>query len=302
MRKILFLSYLIGASLLFAGCNPLEWKQQAGLQVMTNEVPSSLFLDDQYLDKTPFINKKIKPGNYTLRIQPDDASFVPYDIPLTLHKGTISVVTWKPSTSLETSGGVIYEMEKLSDSKKIEVEFQTIPNNAILTLDGGSKQFSPLVISDITEGTHSFEVSLPSYEIQEHSVTLLKGYKVIVTVILGKTKDAEASPEAEPTPPSENSLFSAPEATSSSLNSLNTSGTQVQILKTGFFVNDKEVLRVRSTPSSAGEEIGFAPVGMLYPYKEEKAGWFAIEFEKKVGWISSQFSQKITATKSAESR
>lgn len=302
MRKILFLSCLVGASLLFAGCNPLEWKQQAGLQVMTSEVPSSLFLDDQYLDKTPFINKKIKPGNYTLRIQPDDSSFVPYDIPITLHKGTISVVTWKPNTSLETSGGVMYEMKKLSDSQKIELEFQTIPNNAILTLDGENKQFSPLVLSDITEGTHSFTVSLPSYEIQEHSVTLLKGYKVTVTVILGKTKEAE-TPQTETTPLPENSVTTpSPEATASSMSSFNTSDTQVQILKTGFFVNDKEVLRVRSTPSSAGEEIGFATVGMLYPYKEEKAGWFAIDFEKKVGWISSQFSQKITASQSAETR
>ncbi|MBT6756591.1 MAG: SH3 domain-containing protein [Candidatus Pacebacteria bacterium] len=305
MRRIFFISFLMFSAFFLSGCNPLEWKQQAGLQVITQEVSAALFLDDQYLDKTPYINKKIKPGNYTLRIQPDDSSLVSYDIPITLNKGTITVVDWQSGTSLETSGGIIYEMEKTRTGKGSQIDFQTIPNNAILTFDDGIKQFSPLTLTDIAEGNHTFEVSLPSYRAQQHAVNIIKNHSITLTIILGKELDQKADQQL-----TDQETILAPDASSSAgtnsetlENSLSsnssTSTAKVQILSTDFFVNDKEVLRVREEPSAAGKELGFAEVGKKYPYKEEITGWFGIEFENKIGWISSQFSQKI-ATPSAE--
>jgi uncharacterized protein YgiM (DUF1202 family) len=286
MKKLIFICFLAISSLIFSGCNPLEFKQQAGLQVVTGEIDASLFLDDQYLDKTPYINEKIKPGNYNLRIQPDDSSLIPYDIPITLNKGTITIVEWQPNISLETSGGTIYEMEKSSDTI---LEFQTIPNNAILTLDDGVKQFSPLVLQDAAEGNHSFEVSLPSYITQQKAVNVFKDHHITLTIILAKELNApaieleeeipEATKEAEPT---------------SLLDEENQE--KVQILSTGFFVDEKEVLRIRKEPSSSGAELGFAEVGKTYPFKEEVTGWISIEFNGQVGWISDQYSQKISSS------
>jgi hypothetical protein len=303
MRRIFFISFLMFSAFFLSGCNPLEWKQQAGLQVITQEVSAALFLDDQYLDKTPYINKKIKPGDYILRIQPDDSSLVSYDIPIALHKGTITVVDWQPGTSLETSGGIIYEMEKTKTGKGSQIDFQTIPNNAILTFDDGVKQFSPLTLLNIAEGNHTFEVSLPSYKTQQHAVNIIKNHSIILTIILGKELDQKADQQLtqqEITPKDASS--SAETNTGTVENSLfagsSTSTAKVQILSTGFFVNDKEVLRVREEPSAAGKELGFVEVGKKYPYKETTPGWFGIEFENKIGWISSQFSQKV-ATASA---
>lgn len=289
MRKLVIIAFLLISSIVFAGCNPLTWKQQAGLQVITNDVSASLFLDDQYLDKTPYINKKIKPGNYNLRIQPDDSSLVPYDIPITLNKGTITVIEWQPNISLETSGGTIYEMEKTG---KTTLEFQTIPNNAILTLDGGVKQFSPLILEDVAEGNHTFEISLPSYVTQQKAVNVIKNHHITLTAILAK--------ELQPTEDQQD--LETPEATTATeTNTLlgSTNQETVQILSTDFFVNDQEVLRVREEPTNLGKELGFAVVGKTYPLKEEVDGWFGIEFENQVGWISSQYSQK-TASSSAE--
>jgi len=297
MRKVIFIGILLLSSLVFSGCNPLTWKQQAGLQVITQDVSASLFLDDQYLDKTPYINKKIKPGNYTLRIQPDDSSLVPYDIPITLHKGTITVVEWQPNISLETSGGTIYEMTEASNTK---LEFQTIPNNAILTIDGGSKQFSPLTLENIEEGNHSFEVSLPSYVTQQKAVNIIKNHRITLTVILAK-EFSDLPEQVTPTSVPTSTQTATEAAQPTSLLSQQDQKT-VQILKTGYFVNDKEVLRVRQEPSSAGAELGFAEVGKTYPYREETPGWFGIEFNNQVGWISSQFSQVVTASSSAQTR
>lgn len=288
MRKILFILFLTASSLIFAGCNPLQLKQQAGLQVITNEIDASLFLDDQYLDKTPYINKKIKPGNYNLRVQPDDSSLVPYDIPITLNKGTITVVEWQPNISLETSGGTIYEMKKSGDTT---LEFQTIPNNAILTLDDGIKQFSPLILQDVAEGNHSFEVSLPSYLTQQKAVNVIKNHHITLTIILAKELNA-------PTNEIEKNIEATDEAEQTSLLGANNQ-EKVQILNTGFFVNEKEVLRVREEPSTSGKELGFAEVGKTYPFKEKVTGWIGIEFENQVGWVSDQYSQKVS-TSSAE--
>lgn len=289
MRKLIIGVFLLISSVVFAGCNPLTWKQQAGLQVITNDVSASLFLDDQYLDKTPYINKKIKPGNYNLRIQPDDSSLVPYDIPITLNKGTITVVEWQPGISLATSGGTIYEMAQTGTTK---LEFQTIPNNAILTLDDGVKQFSPLIIDDITEGNHTFEISLPSYITQQKAINVIKNHHITLTVILAKElQPIEQKEELEIKPASESAQ---PTSLLGKVNQEN-----IQILATGFFVNEQEVLRVREEPSNLGKELGFAVVGQIYPLKEEVEGWFGIEFQNQLGWISSQYSQK-TASTSAE--
>ncbi len=294
MRKVIFITFLLLSSLVFAGCNPLEWKQQAGLQVITQDVPASLFIDDQYLDKTPYVNKKIKPGNYTLRIVPDDSSLVPYDIPIVLHKGTITVIEWQPNISLETSGGTIYEMTKANETK---LEFQTIPNNAILTIDGGVKQFSPLVINDIAEGNHAFEVSLPSYVTQQKAVNVIKNYHITLTAILAK--EFSNPPDQEPTPEPTETIASDSAQPTSLLGKQ--SQKTVQILKTDFFVNDQEVLRVRKEPTSVAEELGFAQVGKFYPYKEEVTGWLGIEFNGQLGWVTTQFSQIVdTASASAE--
>jgi len=299
MRKILFLFFAVFTSIFLAGCNPLEFKQQAGLQVITNEIPASLFLDDQYLDKTPFINKKIKHGNYNLRIQPDDKSLVPYDIPVVLRMGMITVVDWNPSSSLETTGGVVFEMDK-SKNGQTTLEFESIPNNAIITVDEGTKQFSPLTM-DVSEGNHTFEVSLPSYQTQQRAVNVIKNHSIKLTIILGKELTPIVPPQeiipnipAETNPEATETGIATDSAKPNTSSLLGNSDAKVQILSTGFFVEGQEVLRVRNSPSSAGTEIGFAKVGQSYPYREQSGEWFAIDFDGQIGWIANQYSQKIS--------
>jgi hypothetical protein len=288
MSKTWFISLfaIILAVIFLIFINPLQWKQQAGLQVTTEGIASSLFLDGQYLDKTPFIDKKIKPGTYALRIQPDNTQYVPYELSVRLNKGMVTVVTWRPAESLEHSGGVVYEMEKLKDAGQTQLEFQTIPSGAILTVDQGTKQFSPLLLTDVSDGAHEFEVSLPSYETQQHSVHVARGHKVAVTVVLGKADPAQET-EASAATQTEPVLSPTFE------------GEGVEILSTNFFVNDREVLRVRDTASAGGRELGFAPVGEFYPYLGETPGWLQIEFSGQPGWVSSQFSRK-TASESTQ--
>ncbi len=277
----------------------LEKKNRAGLQVITPDVPSTVFINGQYLDKTPLVEKTLKPGNYTLRIVPDDASLVGYDTTIHLRSGVLSVVTWKTASSPEHSGGVIIEMEPLPSGKESEVSIISIPDSAIVSLDGGGKEFAPIKIANVAPGPHEFEATLPSYETQRHTIDAVPGYRLLVTVKLAKlleTGTEEKTATAAAISPTLSATQSATVATQSArAHSATTSAQttkQVKILPTNFFQDGKEVLRVRNNPGTLGSEVGFVEVGKLYPYLESTAsGWIKLHFESIEGWVSGEYTQ-----------
>lgn len=290
MKAFLSLVLVVIASVFLAGCNPFDYNAKSGLQVITNDTASSVFIDGQYVNKTPLIEKNMKPGTYKLMIQPEDPNLVPYETDVTLRKGLLTVVTWKPATRPELSSGVVLEMEPLKDKNKTEVSFVTVPDGAIITL-GDKKEFSPIVIPDIAAGTQEFEVTLPSYETQHHSINVQPGYKMLVTVKLGKLQaiegdvaNSEATAASDSATPPSASLDSQQAAAVAS-----GSGT-IRIQPTNFFQDGKQVLRVRATPDSNGKELGFAPVNATYPYLgEQKNSWYKIDFNGNIGWVNGAF-------------
>ncbi len=298
------------SSFFFSGCS-LTAQKKSGLQVITNDVPSSVFLNDQFLEKTPYIGKNFQPGQYTLRIQPDNPELVPYETSITLRKGLLSVVTWKPGKRPETSGGVIYEMEKSVGSRKTEMFITSLPDGAIVRLDNQPKDFTPLIVENIEPGHHEFEVSLPSYETQKHTINAIEGHRMNVTVKLAKidptqTTNQESDQNQTTTQSAQTTQSkikqSTQTATSSGtpLRSAKESSTStneeieppyVEILTTNFYQDGEEVLRVRASASSAGKELGFALVGNMYPYLDDQQnGWYKIEFEDQEGWVSNKYS------------
>lgn len=283
------------AGITLSGCsfNFLEYKAKSGLQVITNDQPSAVFLNGQYINKTPLIEKNLKPGSYHVLIQPEDSNLVPYETEVLLRKGLLTVITWKPDIRPELSSGVILELETLKDKNKTEVSFNSIPDGAIINV-GSTKEFSPAVISDLPTGVQEFEVTLPSYETQHHSINVQAGYRTIVTVKLGKLlspsdtvpeANADTANPAEASPGGEIAVDVTTDTAASS------SGT-IKILKTGFTQDGQEVLRVRSAPDTTGSEVGFAPVGNTYPYLgEQKGGWYKISFNETTAWVNGAYAQ-----------
>ncbi len=282
---------LVVSTFFLSGCSVLERKNVAGLQVITSDVASSLFLDGQYLDKTPYINKTIKPGEYTLKIQPDDTQLTPYETQISLRRGALTVITWKPGDRSENSGGIIYEMEEIKSSKG-ELSFITVPDNSIIRFDQGEQQFSPLVLRNIEPGHHQFEISLPSYEKQQHTINVIKGYRINITAKLAKATPPGDTNSQQQSDPTEEILENANTLTATESASI--SGQAVTIQPTGYFQSGTEVLKVRKTASSSAEIIGHALVGKSYPYLNETlSGWHKIEFNNQSGWISDQFSKLL---------
>ncbi|MBD3250395.1 MAG: PEGA domain-containing protein [Candidatus Pacebacteria bacterium] len=266
--------------------NPFGKKLKSGLQVITDGGSASLFLNDQYLDKSPYINKKIIPGDYTLKIEPDNPELVAYETPISLIQGLLTVVTWKPGSSIETSGGTIYEMAPLGKSNSNEVSFITIPDNALISIDGQEAQFAPLVVPNLKPGHHQFEVKLPSYLPQTHTFNVIDGYSLNISVKLIRSESAlEEAKQIEQTD----------DQTATDSSKLE---EQVKIQPTGFYQDGKEVLRVRDQAGLTGKTVGFVEVGQNYPYQGETLqGWYKINFTQgeatQTGWVSGDYSQLI---------
>lgn len=298
--KKLRLALLVGLALtVLTGCQIPGQNKKAGLQVVTGETPSSLFLDGQYIEKSPYVNKALQPGEYTLRIEPDNSKLLPHDVNINLRPGLLTVVTWQPGERPELNAGVTYEMEPI-DSKQAALQFLTIPDEAIITLTGQPKQFAPVTL-ELTEGEYEFEVSLPAYRTQRHTVRLTKGFKTKVAVTLAKGSDTPSATTT--TTASTSASLDARTATAAAqltttstatTSAVITSGPRVKILPTNFRLAGTEGLRVRAAATSTAREVGFAPTGSIYRYANKtENGWLAIEFQGEVGWVSTQFSQLI---------
>ena len=300
MKKLLSLVLILTAGVMLTGCqNILELKSKAGLQVITDDVPSSVFINGQYLNSTPLIQKDLKPGTYTVRIEPNDSSLVPYETSLTLRKGLLSVITWKPADRPEMSGGVIYEMEQLADKSKTEISISTIPEGAIVTLDGRDKDFTPIDYRDISPGNQAFEVTLPSYETQSHTIFVQQGYKMVVSVKLAKLQPVDTNVPDISQPGTETATSSAETISKDQTTSLSTvlatkQYTKLKVTPTGLIIDGQEVVRVRDAAASDGEELGTAKVGDILPYTGQTFdGWHQVTFDGEVGWISSSYSELL---------
>lgn len=289
LKFIVFLLIVVS----FSGCSVLNKNNKSGLQVITEGVESSIYLDDQLIEKAPFINREIKPGEYTLKIQPDDPAYITHETKVTLRPGSLTVVTWKLATRPELSGGVIYEMEPINSKSKAEVSFVTIPDGAIVALENSDKDFSPVIISDVNPGHNAFEISLPSYESQQHTINTVAGYRMLVSVKLAKISiDTPVKPATLTDKTNTQAI-----AQNEQIRGATTSAEQtdlVKIKKTNFFINEKEVLRVRSLPNAAGLELGFADVGSNYEYLDEtENNWHKIKFEEETGWVSKSYAEVV---------
>lgn len=319
MQKLRFALIVCVSAFILSGCSLLSPKQKAGLQVVTDSQRASLFLNDQYLDKTPFISKTIQPGTYTLKIEPDDKSLAPLETTITLSQGTLTVMTWNPGKTPETSGGVTYELQPHTIKDRAEIEFHTVPDTALITFDNRDQTFSPLIISDVEPGNHEFEVKLPSYQTQKHTMNAVAGKRLVITIklakeIIGKVdstsrdhaqpasgsaiatqsaKPGSSTTSAELTPASLTEKISLNQ--SSSATDSVTIGSRVKVKPTGLFQDQKEVVRVRSTANTAGQVIGYLEVGREYRYlKTHQNGFYQIQFgNKQAGWISDTYAEII---------
>ena len=280
-RVIFSVVFVLVSGLSFSACTQIFEKEAlAGIQITTGQIESVVFINGQYLDKTPLVRKNLKPGEYIIEIKPTNDTLASYQTSVTLRQELLTVITWNPAATPEQSGGVVYEMEPLPMKDATEVSFTTVPDGAIIQLMDKPKEIAPYTFKNVIPGEQEYSISLPSYEQQKHTINIVPGYRMLISLKLAK----QSSILLMPTP------TIAPVSSASSSATASSSGT-VTILKTNLFVDGVEVLRVRDLPNVSGTEVGLAKVGVTYPYlNETKDGWFKIKLASASGWISGTYA------------
>lgn len=281
--KKLFL--VLASALILGGCSPKDLfvKSPSGLEIATSPA-ATVFLNGENKGETPYSDKNLKPGSYTLKLVPvADSTLPPYETKLTLISRVSTILSRTFAASdLDSSGYTLQLVEEGSGETYLSVISE--PDTVSATIDDKPSGFTPLSKLPLAPGSHQLVVASPGYLGQELAVTTVKGYNLIVNFKLASqvitlTPPTPATPSASVAP-----LASAIPASSSATTMAK---PYVLIGETGT-----GWLRVRQEDSGSSEELGKANTGEMLKYLGESTelGWHKVEFESQVGWVSGKYA------------
>ena len=290
------------SSLVLGGCTPKDLfvKPPAGLEIST--VPTStVFINGQNKGETPYSDKKVTPGSYTLRLVPSSGdNLSPYETKLNLTSKASTVISRTFAQSdLDSSGYTLQLQEEASGGTYLSVISE--PDTLNVTLDDKPSGFTPLSKIAITPGSHSLLVTSPGYLEQALSVNAVKGYNLIVNfklasqtitlappVVSTQSASVVAEPSASPTIAA--SALPKPSPKASPLITSTVEKPYV-VVSDNADTQSSSGLNVRKDASSSSDVLGKARIGEHLKYLGEttEAGWFKVEFEGNPGWVSGKY-------------
>lgn len=283
------------SSIILGGCTPKDLfvKSPAGLDITTTP-SSTVFLNGENKGETPFSDKNIKPGTYTLKLVPNSSdNLTPYETKLILTSKASTVISRNFSQSdLDASGHTLQLQEDPTGQTYLSVISE--PDTINITLDDKPNGFTPLSKIAIAPGTHSLLVSSPGYLEQTLSLNVVKGYNLIVNFKL-----ASQTIELAPSIPSSSSADSTAGTPLPSASLLpNPSVVLETTIETPYVIvvdnpdtQASKGLNVRKDASSSSDILGKASIEEKLKYLGEttQAGWFKVEFEGSIGWVSGKY-------------
>ncbi len=270
----------------------------AALQV--SSTPSAtVFLDGESMGITPFFNDQLEPGEHTVKLVPEATTdqLVSWEGKVNLAPNILTVINRTFGPTEAESSGEILALEKIAKRDNSSLEVISIPDQAVIKVDGEPKGFAPVLIEDLSAGDYQVTVSAPGYEEKIVSAHTVAGYKLTVTVQLAQEKEEEeeATPSAqmeeeeeEEEEEAEEEATPTPKTEATTTPSAEEPYVRINETPTGW-------LRVREGPSTESEELTKVNPGETYPYLgETQSGWHKIEYEEgEEGWVSGVYSELV---------
>lgn len=288
MKKVLL---ILVSSFLLGGCTikDLFVKAPAGLDINTTPT-STVFINGENKGETPYLNKNVKPGTYTLKLVPTSGNNLPsYETKLVLISKASTIIsrTFTPNDP-ESSGYTLQLQEDLSGGTFLSVISD--PDTVNVTIDDKPSGFTPRSKIATSPGSHTLFVTSPGYLEQTISVTAAKGYNLVVNFKLA-SQTITLSPTPQSTDSATLPLASSPPSPSSVAAS---SSAQIGTIPKPYVIVGETGtgwLRIRKDASGTSEELGKANTGEKLKYLGESTelGWFKIEFEGSAGWVSGKY-------------
>jgi len=256
------------------------------LQISTTPT-ATVFLDGSQVGITPYFDDKIKAGEHTVKLVPEstEGNLTSWEGKVNLLPGILTSIKRTFAVNEAESSSEMITLEKAGRKDQSSLAVISIPDQAVVKLNGEPKGFTPLSLEDLTPADYQITISSSGYEEKTVSAHTIGGYKLIVNVKLAQTiegieeatpsGEAEKETEATPTPKVEATPPAKPYV-------------KVKETPTGF-------LRVRMGPSTSATETAQIKPGEMYPYlDEEEDGWLKIEYkDDKEGWVSGVYVDLI---------
>jgi len=273
--------------------------QQGPGALQVNATPrATVFIDGTQTGITPFFNDKVKAGEHTIKLVPESTtdSLVSWEGKINLLPGIITAINRTLGSSESASSGEIISLEKIGRKDKSSLAVVSIPDQAVVKVNGEPKGFTPLTIDDLAPADYQVTISSSGYEERSVSAHAVGGYKLIINVQLAQKIEGiqEATPSSEleegkVTPTPKTTITPTPKTTPK-VEATPPAEPYVKVKETptGF-------LRVRTEPSTTATEAAKINPGEMYSYlNEEKNGWLKIEYETdKEGWVSGVYVDLI---------
>lgn len=301
------------AALILSGCSiPFLSKKNSGLKV-TSSPESSVILDGQQLGTTPQELDHLAPGKHRLVLSPTNGA-ASWETEVTLNEKLQTVVDRQFGASDSESEDFVLSLEK-TPSTQSQLSIFTIPDRAIVRLNGQPKGFSPVTTSVTPAGTYEVTVSSAGYKEKKIPVLILDNHRLLITVQLARaallpSPTPEASDSADitenltpvPQPTTHNSQPSLSPTPSTKPKTTPTPSTAparpyVEILKTGTIAtkdaSKNEWLRVRQEPNQSSGVVTYVYADETYKFLDSTdSGWYQIQLpQDKIGWISGQYAK-----------
>lgn len=266
---------------------------------------STVFIDDVRVGATPYTSEKIISGEHLVKITAEDSStgLSSWEGKVNIMPNILTIINRNLGQTESASSGEVFWLEKINSKDKAALVVVSVPDQAVVKIDGVPKGFAPVSLEDLNPGTHQIAVASPGYE--ERLIPTAKtfaGYKLIINVQLARKiegiQEATASgqeAETTPVPTAKTTPKITPRATPSPKVTPKPSATPPE----KPYVKIKETptgwLRVRAEPLASAEEVAKVNPGETFPYlDEQKNGWYKIEYEtKKEGWVSGTYVELV---------
>ncbi len=302
---------IVMVSMLFSACTlPFVPEKKAGISI-TASPSAGIFIDGNHIGSTPYYNEKMKPGEHVLKIVPESGIGLPWESKITLLPGIMTVISRQLGQTEDQSSGYFLTLEPGGASDNASVEVVTVPDKAVVTVDGESKGFSPISIDNMTAGEHVVLITAPGYIERSINANLRTGHILKASIQLARSElainsesnseevevsedevldadsDASPSPIARSKPTITPKVSATSKPTSKPKPQNNPEPPYITVLD-----SDEGYLNVREEPVRAADNVlARIKPGESYPYLDKNAaGWIKIELSPgEEGWVSSKY-------------
>ena len=236
----------------------LGFKARGGITITSIPDGAVVLIDGIEVGRTPYNNETMSAREYELKLIKEDIS---WQGSVKLTKGTLTVVNRELASATASSSGEILTLD-IGKGALIT----SGPSGASVEIDGKDYGNTPLRVTDLTPGGHTFLLSYENY--------LKRSIKVSLPpkMILHLDVDLAIS-EVNLNNTAASVVVSAPKLT-------------VKQTPTGF-------LRVRDKPSALSREVGRVSPGESLILLEELSGWDRVRLDNGVeGYVSRSYIQK----------